>query len=114
VRAAFVSVDTPDVRAPHVLPRTDVVTRDDLAYLRAHGRNAEGYLRGRTAGERFDWRYSEDELREIAGRARSLGQEAARVRLMFGNGAHAPEAARRARELVDELGPRPTRVARGL
>ena len=102
-RAVFVSVDAPDVKAPHVLPKTDAVTRDDLAYLRAHGRNADGYLRGRTAAERFDWRYSEDELSEITARARSLATTAAEVRLMFGNGMHAPTAALRARDiLVDD------------
>ena len=72
--AAFVCVDAPDVNAPHVLPPIDAATRDDLAYLRAHGRNAEGYLHGRTAAERFDWRYTDDELREIAGRPSARGR----------------------------------------
>ncbi|MGZ6697213.1 MAG: DUF72 domain-containing protein, partial [Solirubrobacteraceae bacterium] len=41
VGAAFVCVDAPPVDAPNVLLPVDAVTRDDLAYLRAHGRNAE-------------------------------------------------------------------------
>ena len=44
--AAFVCVDAP--RAEHftIMPPVDAVTRPDLAYLRLHGRNAEGYLSG--------------------------------------------------------------------
>lgn len=98
--AAFVSVDTPALDAPIVLPPFDAVTRDDLAYLRAHGRNADAYLRGRTAGERFAYKYSDDELSELAKRARQLAQSTATARLMFGNGEYAMAAARRAREIV--------------
>jgi uncharacterized protein YecE (DUF72 family) len=100
--AAFVCVDAPPVTAPHVLPPVDAVTRDDLAYLRAHGRNAEGYLRGRSAAERFDWSYSDDELREVGGRTQALAEAAARVELMFGNGRHAAEAATRMREILGQ------------
>ncbi|UGS35687.1 DUF72 domain-containing protein [Capillimicrobium parvum] len=101
--AAFVCVDAPQVKAPTALPPIDVVTRADLAYLRAHGRNAEGYTRGRSVAERFGYRYSDDELREIGQRARELAAEAAEVRLMFNNnrGSDAPVAAERMRELLD-------------
>jgi uncharacterized protein YecE (DUF72 family) len=91
--AAFVCVDAPQVDAPIVMPPVDAVTRDDLAYLRAHGRNAEGYLRGRSATERFAWPYSDEELREIANRALALAAAATMVRLMFANGADAMAAA---------------------
>jgi hypothetical protein len=40
------------------------------------------------------------ELREIAGRARRLAKDATHVRLMFGNGAHALDAAQRARAML--------------
>jgi uncharacterized protein YecE (DUF72 family) len=102
---AFVCVDTPDLDAPPVLPRVDAVTHDELAYLRAHGRNADGYLRGRTASERFGWRYSDEELDEIGERARALAREAASVRLMFGNGNDAPAAAERMRDRLAALAP---------
>jgi uncharacterized protein YecE (DUF72 family) len=98
--AVFVCVDMPDVSAPVVLPPFDVTTRDDLAYLRAHGRNADGYLRGRSVAERFTWQYSDEELREIGGRAERLAAEAATVRLMFGNGTYAMPSALRMRELL--------------
>jgi uncharacterized protein YecE (DUF72 family) len=98
--AAFVSVDAPPVEAPVAMPPVDAVTREDLAYLRAHGRNAEGYLRGRSAAERFDYRYPDAELRELAGRARELAESAERVECIFANGSHALDAALRMRELL--------------
>jgi uncharacterized protein YecE (DUF72 family) len=100
--AAFVCVDAPAVTAPNVLPSMDAVTRDDLAYLRAHGRNAEGYLRGRSAAQRFEWRYSDDELHELADRAAALAEAAAQVRVMFGNARHAADAATRMREILGQ------------
>jgi uncharacterized protein YecE (DUF72 family) len=100
--AAFVVTDAPQGRAPTMMPPVDAVTRDDLAYVRAHGRNAEGYLKGRSVPERFGWDYDDDELREIAGRAAELAQDAETVHVMFNNnrGADAPQAAERFRELV--------------
>ena len=99
---AFVCVDAPQVRAPTAMPPIDVVTRPDLAYLRAHGRNAEGYVRGRSVAERFGHRYSKAELRELASRAESLAEKAERVRVMFNNnrGDDAPVAALGLREIL--------------
>jgi uncharacterized protein YecE (DUF72 family) len=93
-----------------ILPPIDAVTTDRLAYLRAHGRNTEGYMHGKTVAERFGWRYSDDELREIAGRVQGLAEDAQEVRTMFNNnrGSDAPTAARRFRELVgQDPGPAP-------
>jgi uncharacterized protein YecE (DUF72 family) len=98
--AAFVCVDAPATDAPVVLPPYDAVTRGDLAYLRAHGRNAEGYLKGRTAGERFTYEYSEAELGELADRARRLAGEAETVRVVLANGGHALDAACRIRDIL--------------
>jgi uncharacterized protein YecE (DUF72 family) len=98
--AAFVCVDAPRVDAPVAMPPLDAVTRSDLTYLRAHGRNAEGYLRGRSAAERFDWRYTDAELDELADRVRELAASAERVECIFANGEHALEGALRLRELL--------------
>jgi uncharacterized protein YecE (DUF72 family) len=101
--AAFVCLDAPQgSNAPTIMPPIDVATRDDVAYLRAHGRNLEGYLRGRSVAERFGYRYSDDELREIAGRAQELAVHVRDVRVMFNNnrGRDAPDAAERFKELV--------------
>ena len=98
--AAWVSVDAPEVDAPVAMPAVDAVTRTDLAYLRAHGRNAEAYLHGRSAAERFDHRYTDAELEELAERARKLAADAERVICILSNGEHALDAAVRLRELM--------------
>ena len=94
--AVFVCVDTPPGDHVPIFPPIDAVTNDALAYMRAHGRNTEGYLHGRSVAERFDYDYSTDELEEIAGRARALDSEAEQVHVMFNNNARelAPKAAR--------------------
>lgn len=98
VGAAFVCVDAPRTDAPVAMPPEDAVTRSDLAYLRAHGRDAERYLRGRSAAERFDYAYSKQELGELADRARGL--EAERVEVVLSNGGHALESALALRDLL--------------
>jgi uncharacterized protein YecE (DUF72 family) len=101
VGAAFVSVDAPVTKSPVAMPREDAVTRGDLAYLRAHGRNAQGYVRGRSAAERFNYAYSDAELRELAARARTLAEDAERVACVLANGGHALESALALRELLE-------------
>ena len=101
--AAFVCVDAPQgSNAPTIMPPIDVTTRDDVAYLRAHGRNLDGYLRGRSVAERFGYRYGDGELRELAGRAQELAAHVRDVRVMFNNnrGRDAPDAAARFKELL--------------
>jgi uncharacterized protein YecE (DUF72 family) len=101
--AVFVSIDGPQgSNAPTIMPPIDAVTRSDVAYLRAHGRNLQGYLRGRSVPERFGYRYDDDELRELGERAQELAKEVPQVRMMFNNnrGGDAPEAAQRMRELM--------------
>lgn len=107
---AFVGTDSPPGEHMTLMPPVDAVTRDDIAYLRAHGRNTEGYLKGRSVPERFGWIYSDAELGEIAGRARALAEQAAEVHVMFNNNRDddAPSAASRFRELIgQDPGPPP-------
>jgi uncharacterized protein YecE (DUF72 family) len=108
--AAWVGVDAPQAEHFTIMPPVDAVTNPELAYLRAHGRNAEGYLTGRSVAERFGWEYSDAELEEIAGRARELADGAGIVIVAFNNnrGADAPSSARRMRELLgQDPGPPP-------
>src|SRR3954468_2373698 len=109
-RAAFVAVDAPKAAEVPIMPDIDAVTRPDLAYIRLHGRNAEGYLKGKSVAERFGWDYSDDELREVATRAEAMAEEAGFVHVMFNNnrGADAPTSARRFRTLMgQDPGPPP-------
>src|SRR5918911_1433361 len=83
--AAFVAVDAPkEVHVP-IMPDLDAVTRDDLAYIRLHGRSAEGYMKGRSVAERFGWEYSDEELREIAQRVEGMAEQAAAVHVLSNN-----------------------------
>lgn len=106
----WVGVDAP--RGSHftIMPPVDAATHPDFAYIRAHGRNLEGYVKGRTVAERFAHRYSDAELEEIAGRAGDLSEQVGRqVRLQFNNnrGSDAPVAAQRTRELLGQTADRP-------
>lgn len=108
--AAFVCVDAPPGDHLAIMPPVDAATNDRIAYLRAHGRNTEGYTKGKTVAERFGWVYADEELREIAGRVETLADQAQEVRTMFNNNrsADAPTAARRFRELIgQDPGPTP-------
>ncbi len=107
---AFVCVDAPPHDAIPIMPPLDAATRDDLAYLRAHGRDSDAYLHGQTVAERFGWIYRDEELEEIAGRARDLAEEAGEVHVFFNNNRDddAPTAARRFRSLLgQDPGPPP-------
>jgi uncharacterized protein YecE (DUF72 family) len=101
---AFVAVDAPPGEHVPIMPPVDAVTRDDLGYLRAHGRNTEGYMTGKSVAERFGWRYSDEELEEISGRVHALAEQAGEVHVMFNNnrGDDAPTAAARFRSLLGQ------------
>ena len=106
----IVGVDAPPGDNFQIMPPVDAVTRDDLAYMRAHGRNTDGYLGGSSVAERFGWRYADDELEEIAGRARDLAEGAGEVHVMFNNNRDddAPTAAQRFQALLgQDPGPPP-------
>jgi uncharacterized protein YecE (DUF72 family) len=108
--AAFVCVDAPRADEFSIMPPIDAVTRDDLAYVRIHGRDADAYTKGTTVAERFGWIYSDDELEEIAGRAHHLAEEAGEVHVFFNNNRDddAPSAARKFRALLgQDPGPPP-------
>jgi uncharacterized protein YecE (DUF72 family) len=105
----YVTVDAPPADNFQIMPPLDAVTNPQVAYLRAHGRNTKGYLTGRSVAERFAWQYTDDELEEIAGRARALAESAAEVHVAFNNnrGDDAPTAAQRFRALLGQELPEP-------
>jgi uncharacterized protein YecE (DUF72 family) len=63
------------------------VHRGLVSGLRLHGRNAEGYINGKTVAERFDYLYSDDELEAIAQRAVTLAAKAAEIHVVYNNNA---------------------------
>jgi uncharacterized protein YecE (DUF72 family) len=103
---SFVGVDAPRTAHPGVMPPVDPPTGSPLGYIRAHGRNAEGFVRGRSVAERFDHRYTPAELEEIAERALALAQRTEEVHVIFNNNrsSYAPEAALSFRRLVEGAG----------
>ena len=81
----YVIVDAPRLEGRNVLP-TVVATTSPTAYVRFHGRNAETWnKRVRSAAERFDYLYPEEELREWVAPLGELAERAKTVYAMFNN-----------------------------
>jgi uncharacterized protein YecE (DUF72 family) len=99
-------VDAPNEKHFTIMPSDlDEVTNQKLAYLRLHGRDPEAYLRGKTVAERFYYDYSDEEISEVAERAKKLAEKAATVHVVFNNNAldFAPHAALRLRVALGQI-----------
>ena len=113
----YVSVDEPDL--PGLLPRVARAT-GPMAYVRFHGRNAKSWYAGdepapaRSAREpaprqrdrqllRYDYLYSEVELKEWADKIRELNQKTQKTFVFFNN-CHAGQAATGAKLMRTLLG----------
>jgi uncharacterized protein YecE (DUF72 family) len=79
--AALVLVDRPDLPG---LPQPVSAVTSRLSYLRFHGRNAESWWGG-DAKARYDYHYSEDELRAQLPRVREIESKAELVLVAFNN-----------------------------
>ena len=106
----YVVVDAPDVATANVA-QTVVATTSDTAYVRFHGRNAATWnARGDSAAKRFDYLYSEDELREWVGPLRELAAQANETYAFFNNNnqtdgvAQAPAGANLLQKLLEDDG----------
>jgi uncharacterized protein YecE (DUF72 family) len=109
-KMSWVTVDAPKVDAGNV-PATLVAATSPLAYVRFHGRNAGTWnARGGSAAERFDYLYSEDELREWVEPLRELAGETEQAYAFFNNNnqtdgvAQAPAGAFLLRKLLEDEG----------
>jgi len=81
----YVIVDAPQTGGKNVLP-TLVAATSETGYVRFHGRNAQTWnKRTGSAAERFDYLYSEDELREWVPRLKELAAETQTAYAMFNN-----------------------------
>ncbi len=102
-RIGYCAVDEPAL--PGLLPPVTMVTAED-AYVRFHGRNTatwwgRGGPGGREGGDRYDYDYREDELKEWVRKVAEIADQARRTYLFFNN-CHAGQAARNAK-LMQEL-----------
>lgn len=107
----YCSVDEPHLRG--LVPPVARLTTD-LGYVRFHGRNAQNWWAGgragaqeaggkaRAAGDRYDYLYSEAELREWVVKIKAMAQ-AARKTYVFFNNCHAGQAARNAAMMKELL-----------
>jgi uncharacterized protein YecE (DUF72 family) len=111
---AHVVVDAPKVDAKNVPPTVAAVT-GATAYVRFHGRNAETWnVRGRSAAERFDYLYTDEELDEWVDPLRELVGQAEQAYVLFNNNnrsrvggreqAQAPTNAEMLRTLLEQKG----------
>jgi uncharacterized protein YecE (DUF72 family) len=94
---AFCNIDQPAIQG-NLVP-TEIFTRDP-AYVRLHGRNAAAWFRkdaGRDA--RYDYLYSQEELREWAERAHALGAAGASEIVVIANNHYRGKAVCNALEL---------------
>jgi uncharacterized protein YecE (DUF72 family) len=106
--ATLVSVDAPAEKHFTIMPPDmNTVTNPQLAYLRLHGRDAHAYTTGKTVAARFNYDYSDEEIGEVAERARDLAEEAKEVHVVFNNNAldYAPHAALRLRKALGQMIP---------
>jgi uncharacterized protein YecE (DUF72 family) len=104
--AIFVNVDAPPENHFTIMPADiDAITNPDVAYLRLHGRNAKGYLTGKTVAARFNYNYSDIEIAEVAERTQKLARKAKEVHVVFNNNArdYAPHAALRLRKALGQF-----------
>ncbi len=87
---SLVVVDAPKVEAKNVPPTLLALTSPTL-YVRFHGRNEKTWnVRGKSAAERFDYLYSDDELREWVEPLKELAGEAENAYVLFNNNNRSP------------------------
>jgi uncharacterized protein YecE (DUF72 family) len=89
--ASNVIVDAPKTEAKNLIPTVPALT-SPLLYVRFHGRNAKTWnIRGKSAAERFDYLYPEEELAEWQGALRELSKDAQQAFAFFNNNGRSPD-----------------------
>jgi len=97
---AFCAVDEP--KLPGLVPPVAEAT-SDLGYVRFHGRNAKKWWKHSTPGERYDYLYSEAELKEWIPKILQVSDKTGKTYVFFNN-CHSGQAAENARMLQAMLG----------
>jgi uncharacterized protein YecE (DUF72 family) len=87
-----VIVDSPRIEGAKNIAQTVLALTSPTLYVRFHGRNASTWnKRGGSASERFDYLYSDDELREWVPPLRELAQQAEQAYAFFNNNSSSPD-----------------------
>lgn len=94
----FVCVDEPDL--PALIPPMSLST-SKLGYIRFHGRNKKNWY-GTDSTSRYDYLYSEDELREWLPRIRKISAQTGKLFIFFNNHAKS-QAVTNSRMLINLL-----------
>jgi uncharacterized protein YecE (DUF72 family) len=97
----YCSVDEPSLKG--LVPPIARLTTD-RGYVRLHGRNAKNWWRGsgKGGGDRYDYLYGEEELKEWVTKIKAMARAATRTYVFFNN-CHAGQAARNAKLMKDLL-----------
>jgi uncharacterized protein YecE (DUF72 family) len=92
IGATHVVVDAPRIEGAKNLVPTVLALTSPTLYVRFHGRNAATWnKRGGSASERFDYLYSDEELREWVQPLRELAGRAEQAYAFFNNNATSPD-----------------------
>jgi uncharacterized protein YecE (DUF72 family) len=92
IGATHVIVDAPRIEGGKNLVPTVLAPTSPTLYVRFHGRNGDTWnKRGGSASERFDYLYSDDELREWVEPLRELAGQAEQAFAFFNNNATSPD-----------------------
>ncbi|MFQ5808721.1 MAG: DUF72 domain-containing protein, partial [Armatimonadota bacterium] len=78
----YCCVDEPPLKG--LMPPLAVAT-SDTGYVRFHGRNAEQWWDHEEAWQRYDYLYSEDELREWVGKVEGVAEKTHQTYVFFNN-----------------------------
>ncbi len=95
----YCCVDEPNLKG--LIPPVVRATTSE-GYVRFHGRNSANWW-GRGGGDRYDYDYGEDELREWSNKLATLEEKVKKVYAFFNN-CHAGHAARNAELMIEMLG----------
>ena len=90
---------------PSSVPAVWEATSPDLTIMRLHGRKRATWAKkGISAAERFNYLYSDEELRKLAGSVSGLGEHAGELHVLFNN-CYLDNAQRNALRLRDLMNP---------
>ncbi len=101
-RLIYVSADEPQYSSLATIPFIPEVT-GSTAYFRFHGRNKDNWLKkGVETSLRFDYEYSDAELKEFVPAIKESDMKATKTYCMFNN-CHGAKAVRNAKKMKDMI-----------